>query len=76
MKCDECKYADWKRTSSGRMHPDKSGRCLIKKVVKLPECLVATSSYRTYGDEVVVKGGYIRRGRTFDRCAYYGPNKG
>lgn len=27
MNCNGCIHAEWKRTSSGRLHPDKSGRC-------------------------------------------------
>lgn len=27
MTCDKCLYADWTRTSNGRLHPNKSGHC-------------------------------------------------
>jgi hypothetical protein len=27
MTCDTCMHAVWKRTSNGRLHPDKTGRC-------------------------------------------------
>lgn len=76
MKCDDCKYAEWKRTSNGRLHPDKTGVCVLRKVVKIPQCLAGSHDHRGTGDEIVIKGRYIERGITFDRCAYYGPNKG
>lgn len=30
MKCDDCKFAEWKKTANGRLHPDKTGRCAFK----------------------------------------------
>ena len=29
MKCDDCRFANWERTSQGVLHPGKSGRCTL-----------------------------------------------
>ena len=31
--CLDCKFANWNRTSNGRLHPSGEGRCSWKKVV-------------------------------------------
>jgi len=32
--CTHCKYADWKRTELGKLHPSGDGRCQF--VIKMP----------------------------------------
>ena len=34
--CDGCKFANWKRTTNGRLHPDGSGKCEWVATVALP----------------------------------------
>lgn len=35
--CIGCKYAEWKRTKAGRLHPDGDGECTYEvKIPKLP----------------------------------------
>jgi len=34
--CDGCKFANWKRTSNGRLHPDGSGKCKWQVKIALP----------------------------------------
>lgn len=64
--CKYCKYAAWKRTTNGRLHPDKSGRCTYPvKVPALPQAFYWISTPSPCG-------GHIERGRPLnDHCAYY-----
>lgn len=64
--CDGCKYAEWKRTKAGVLHPSKSGRCTYEvRVPVLPAC-------RTWMWGVMpspTSDGYIQRGYEFtDHC--------
>lgn len=34
--CLGCKWAEWKQTAAGRLHPDQSGRCTWSVELKLP----------------------------------------
>lgn len=64
MSCDSCKWADWKRTSNGRLHPDKTGRC--KFVWSPPPLPIAFSfTYGRGGDLPKPSGGYIERGSDY-----------
>jgi hypothetical protein len=66
--CDDCKWAEWKRTASGRLHHDKTGRC--KKEVKIPDLPQAFWCDALYS--LQIKGGYIERGvENKDHCIYY-----
>lgn len=78
MKCDACKYAIWRKTAAGRLHPDKSGLCGVEKRIQLPAAFRGLSFEKTAAEGYIdVKGGYIKRGRELSRkCAYYGPIKG
>jgi Holliday junction resolvase-like predicted endonuclease len=75
MKCDSCKYAEWNRTSNGRLHQNKMGKCTLKKTLKIP----ASAEYyvkqrcKTGTLDFVVDGGFIERGHVFEQCAYYTP---
>jgi len=55
--CDWCKYAEWKKTKNGRLHPDKSGKCTFE--IK-PEVLPASFYYINKGS---LCGGQIERGK-------------
>jgi hypothetical protein len=71
--CEGCKYAEWKRTRTGALHPDKSGRCTFKVSIPiLPACRSwmwgVTPSFTT--------DGYISRGSEFnDHCPCYCPEE-
>ena len=55
--CDGCKYAIWRRTATGRLHPDKSGRCSYEiKPVVLP------AAFYWIGGVPRPAGGRIERG--------------
>ena len=76
MKCDKCKWANWNRTKTGRLHPDKSGRCTYK--IAVPELPAAFDwGYLSYGRKTPIEpsGGYIERGEELkNNCVYYEEN--
>lgn len=65
--CKDCKYADWKRTKTGALHPSGEGRCRYPwKMPPLPASMFWS------GVEPTVSGGMIFRNREFvDHCPYY-----
>lgn len=65
--CDTCALADWKRTASGRLHPDKSGRCRYEWIAPpLP-----ASMYWIHGPSCPA-GGRIERGEgRITQCVHY-----
>jgi hypothetical protein len=68
--CTRCKYADWKRTAAGRLHPDGSGKCTFPvKIPKLPAAFYWISTPGPYG-------GFIERKRDHkDDCPHYQPEQ-
>lgn len=68
MSCDDCIHAIWKRTSNGRLHPKKTGRCGFNwEMPPLPK------AFYFYGG-VKPSGGFIERGETrTDGCPYFQP---
>ena len=64
--CTNCKYAEWKRTEAGRLHPSKDGKCMYPwKLPALPASMHWISSPAPCG-------GYINRGRdNAEHCAYF-----
>jgi hypothetical protein len=70
MNCNGCFYAEWKRTSNERLHPDKMGRCTypdkhpLDLEKKIPGAFLIFSSLR-------LDGGYIERDHELARkCAF------
>lgn len=58
--CDNCAYAEWKRTANGRLHPDKSGRCTFLK--KHPRDDRLPAAFYWIGSAPNPAGGAIERG--------------
>jgi hypothetical protein len=58
--CTECKFAEWKRTAAGRLHPSGVGKCHWKYEPK-----PIAASYSWIGWQVAShptpNGGYINR---------------
>jgi hypothetical protein len=53
--CIVCKYAEWRRTKNGRLHPSGDGRCGYPwKLPPLPAAMYFISDPKP-------SGGYIRR---------------
>lgn len=67
--CVGCKYADWKKTAAGRLHPSGEGKCrYVIEPVALP------AAYRWLYGNPEPTGGYISRKREFkDHCAMWSP---
>ena len=66
--CLDCKYADWKRTESGRLHPSGDGKCKYEwKSPQLPQ-----SMYWIARHAPSPCGGNIERKKELeDHCAYF-----
>lgn len=66
--CDKCKWADWVRTSNGRLHPCKMGTCTYPwKIPELPASMswIGKSAPTPFG-------GAIERGHELSRhCPYW-----
>ena len=65
--CMGCKYAEWYKTKSGRLHPNGEGKCLFEfKIPTLPACKYFV------GGSPCICGGVIERKKDFKTdCAYY-----
>ena len=66
--CDDCKYANWKRTKNGRLHPNKSGRCTYPW-----ECPKLPAAFDWLADGAPTPwGGHIERGEEHKKhCPYW-----
>ncbi len=69
--CKDCKYAEWKRSSNGRLHPDKSGSC------NYPYAIPALPQSKYWiGGQPSPCGGQIERGKDLkDHCIYFQQKK-
>lgn len=65
--CLNCKYAEWAKTSSGRLHPSGEGYCkYVVLIQRLPESMYWA------GSEPKVYGGFINRKKLLDsHCATF-----
>lgn len=74
--CDDCVYADWKRTKNGRLHPDKTGRCkFVWSPPPLPKAFSFSFSYNK--SMPTPSGGFIERGcPRCDGCECFKPKEG
>lgn len=64
--CKDCGYANWYRTSSGKLHPSGDGKCEFKwKLPPIPQAFYLLKSNS-------LCGGYISRKKELnDHCAYF-----
>lgn len=58
--CDGCKFADWKKTSNGRLHPSKEGKC--SRLIAYPPDLRLPVAFTWFGGQAAITGGNITRG--------------
>jgi len=67
--CNGCKFANWYKTASGRMHPSGDGRCTYE--VKIPP--LPASKYWSWNRKGPdINGGHInRREELLDHCVCY-----
>ena len=69
--CTNCKHASWKKTASGRLHPNGNGICTVE--IKLPP-LPASKWWSGFGSEPRPVGGQINRRKELKTdCPYYTP---
>lgn len=69
--CTECKYAEWVRTSSGRLHPSGDGMC------KYPYKIPAPPASMYFIAAPTICGGAINRRRELSEdCAYFQRGEG
>jgi hypothetical protein len=59
IQCETCKFAEWKRTANGRLHPDKSGKCTRLIAHPLDFRVPAAFYWHSVPNPL---GGYIQRG--------------
>lgn len=55
IQCEGCRFALWKRTKAGRLHPDGSGQCEYA----LKEIQIPAAKY--WLNKPLLGGGYISR---------------
>lgn len=65
--CARCKYAEWRRTENGKLHPSGDGKCGYPWELKpLP------SSMYWVGSSPKPVGGWINRRKDFEyHCPYW-----
>lgn len=64
-QCVDCKFANWQRTSSGRLHPSGDGRCEWKvPAIHLPVSMYFFGSFTP-------SGGHINRRDEWRQCPQY-----
>jgi len=60
MRCENCKFAEWEKTATGRLSRKGGGVCTWLKYVRTPPQFDGVTS-------VSLKGGYIwRNNQTYD----------
>ena len=65
-QCTDCKFADWKKTAAGRLHPSGDGRCKWE----LPTVRLPVSQYFIGGKQRSY-GGHISRKDDWEQCPQY-----
>lgn len=65
-QCLDCKFAEWKTTATGRLHPSGGGRCRwVYPDIRLP-----VSMY-FFGGEQRASGGHISRRDAWRQCPQF-----
>lgn len=70
MICEGCKFANWERTSNGRLHPSGMGKCEWQKTFRVAGSYTGSIGH-AYGGPLVAWGSTIcrKKGDEFpDRC--------
>ena len=66
--CNGCKYADWKRTNAGRLHPSGDGKCTYEW--KTPQ-LAQSMYFASFEPPMVIVVSISRKRELPDHCAYF-----
>lgn len=69
--CRDCKYADWKLTTAGKLHPSGDGKCRFEWIEPpRPACMYPVGKPQT------ITGRYINRREDFkEHCVTYFPKR-
>jgi len=60
--CMTCRFAEWKKTTNGRLHPSKDGRCTWPQ----PDFAIPVAfQFPYHRDSLLLSGGYITREERF-----------
>lgn len=64
MICEQCAYAKWDLTKTGRLSPTGDGRCMYVAAFQLPKAFYFIGGYPIPG------GGHINRmnGNSYEGC--------
>ncbi len=74
MKCADCKFAEWKRTESGRLSPKGFGKCTWSKTVRIAPG--AGDTFRHDVTKITLTGGNIwRKDYPVVSCPVFEPAK-
>lgn len=66
--CKDCRFAQWKRTTNGRLHPSGMGNCAFPW--RMPA--IPASMYWVPYTPPLLAGGLINRKENLkEHCAYY-----
>lgn len=70
MICNDCKYAEWKLTGIGHLHPSGDGECTYEwKLPPLPQSMHWIGTHGEYPG--LYKVGISRKREIPDHCAYF-----
>lgn len=61
MICETCKFANWRRTDAGRLHPSGEGRCTWRKTFRVSGSTAGAKLYTGFGEPITAIGGHISR---------------
>lgn len=68
MTCFGCKFAEWQRTKTGALHPNKQGKCMWKVVIPVAlACTVPGRYSDKNGEPLTIEGHWIERDRVHKR---------
>jgi len=60
--CLNCKFAEWRRTANGRLHPDQTGRCRwVMPDIKIPSAFYWNGFIGRKEVPAPCGGGFIER---------------
>ena len=67
--CDDCKFAEWNRTKTGRLSPTKIGAC--ERLIRFPLDVRLPHAFYWIGGGPRPMGGFIKRGEKHpESCAF------
>jgi hypothetical protein len=69
--CDDCVFAEWKKTANGRLHPNKRGLCKRLYEHPLDLRIPPVFYWGVFKTAPYPSGGYIERGKPLEeKCIF------